>query len=131
MRLLPFLAPLLAGLFYSQAISAAGKISDTEAQLLIDLTAPGWGPHTVCIKDAYGKKCTSAYECPLPAEWSEIYVTGRSQKYEVRTDCVDWSMDCPYGGIKNRPGDTCRWNINGGYIQIWLTKFGFIIEETY
>ena len=131
MRWLAVGALLLAGLFYASEAGAVRKMSDTEAQLLIDLTAPGWGPHTMCIEDAYGKKCTSAYECPLPAEWSEIYKTSRSQKYEVRTDCVEWSMDCPYGGVKSRPGDTCRWNINGGVIQIWLTRWGFIIEETY
>ena len=131
MRWLAVGALLLAGLFYASEAGAVRKMSDAEVQLLMEITGPTWGLHTMCITTDQGTSCTAAYECSTKPEWVEIYRTTRGQKYQVFTDCLDWSLDCPYDGVRDEPGQTCRWNVDDGYIQVWLKQNGFVIEEVY
>ena len=131
MRWLLVGALLIAGLFYASEAGAVRKMSDSEVQLLMEITGPTWGLHTMCITTQRNKSCTAAYECSTPPEWVEIYRTSRGQKYQVFTDCIDWSLECPYNGVRDEPGQTCRWNIDEGYIQVWLKENGFVIEEVY
>ena len=131
MRWLVMFGFLLVTLSYISEAGAARELSDNEVQMLMEITGPTWGLHTVCIKDAYGQECTAAYECSTPPEWVEIYRTTRGQKYQVFTDCLDWKLDCPYGGVRDEPGESCQWNVDEGYIKVWLKENGFVIEEVY
>lgn len=131
MRWLLFGALLGAGLFYASDSGAGSRLSDKEVQLLMEIAGPTWGPHQTCLNTPNGKACTDTYECNTPTEFVEFYSNAQGQKYEVFTDCIDWSLDCPYDGVRDQVGQNCRWNVGNGYIQVWITDNGLIIEEVY
>ena len=131
MRWLLVGALLLAGLFYAYEVGSAERLSDAEVQLLMEITGPTWGLHQMCIDTPNNEACTDLYECSTPPEFVEVYKTNQGQRYEVFTDCIDWSLDCPYDGVRDRVGQNCRWNVGDGYIQVWIRQNGLVIEEVY
>ena len=61
------------------------------------------------------------------AEWVEIYRTSRAE-VSVFTDCIDWSLEF-HTTASDEPGQTCRWNVDEGYIQVWLKQNGFVMRR--
>ena len=131
MRCIVLVALLTAGLFFAADAGAVRKMTDREVQLLMEITGPMWGPHQTCISTPNNEACTPVYECSTPTEFVEVYSNAQGQKYEVFTDCIDWSLDCPYDGIRDEVGQNCRWNVGNGYIQVWIRENGLVIEEVY
>ena len=127
MRWLVFGAPLIAGLF--KPLTHPPKEGSPTRAAAHGPHESSLGAAAAVLKTPSNEACTDTYECSSPPEFVEVYKTSaRGMRF---TDCIKWSLDCPYDGIRDRVGQNCRWNFDAGYIQVWISKNGLVIEEVY